>query len=258
MSRALADDRSLGWVWGVHLESSTGVLNDLVGLRDVAARAGVRICLDAVSSLGAVPLDLRGVHLATGSSGKALGTTPGGDRLRLAGRRRPGPSPARADVPGPARGAHRARPAVHRPVPIAGGLDRALDDYATPAARADRYAHYAALADGSDRGSGRWGSIRSSGEAAAAPVVTTFAPPPGWSAEEFARRAALGYEIAHASRYLRHRGWVQIATMGELTEDDLKPLFAGLSRPARPARRPEAGDLEQIREEVPSPLEMAT
>ena len=37
------------------------------------ASAGVRVCIDGVSSLGAVPMDLRGVHLVTGSSGKALG-----------------------------------------------------------------------------------------------------------------------------------------------------------------------------------------
>ena len=77
VARTLAAERNVGWVWGVHLETSTGMLNNLEGLCGVAARAGVRLCLDGVSSLGAVPLDLRGVHLASSSSGKALGAFAG-------------------------------------------------------------------------------------------------------------------------------------------------------------------------------------
>jgi hypothetical protein len=62
-------------------------------------------------------------------------------------------------------------------------------------------------------------------------VITSLATPPGWSTDEFAAACrALGYEVAFASRYLRRRGWVQIATMGEAAQDALRPLFAGLAR----------------------------
>ena len=69
---ALALEPPGSWVWGVHQESSTGVLNDLQGLVSMAQRRGIRVCVDCISSLGAVPLDLREVYLATGSTGKAL------------------------------------------------------------------------------------------------------------------------------------------------------------------------------------------
>jgi aspartate aminotransferase-like enzyme len=143
------------------------------------------------------------------------------------------------------------------PSPLLASLDRALDDYATPAARDARYAHYAAL--------GRFvrSGLRSlrldpiAEEANAAPVITTFAPPPGWSSDAFAAACrAMGYEIAHASGYLRRRGWLQIATMGDLAEEDVKPLFAGLARRlARSAgRRPRS---RHLLSEGPSPLEQA-
>lgn len=74
---ALANDRAVGWVWAAHLETITGMLNDLETLKDLVGRAGARLCVDAVSSLGAVPLDLRGVHLASSTGGKAWERSPG-------------------------------------------------------------------------------------------------------------------------------------------------------------------------------------
>lgn len=66
-----------GWVWCVHHETSTGVLNPLDELKILAADHGLRICADCISSIGALRVDLRGVHLATGTSGKGLGAYPG-------------------------------------------------------------------------------------------------------------------------------------------------------------------------------------
>src|SRR5207248_1146340 len=68
--RVRGDGRRIDWLWGVHQESSTGVLNDLAGLVEVARRGGCRVCVDCISSLGATPLDLREVYLATGATGK--------------------------------------------------------------------------------------------------------------------------------------------------------------------------------------------
>ncbi|MBE7538031.1 MAG: aminotransferase class V-fold PLP-dependent enzyme [Opitutaceae bacterium] len=66
-----------GWIWAVHHETSTGVLNPIEPLKSVARRKGLHLCLDCVSSMGAVPVDLRDVYLATGTSGKGLGGYPG-------------------------------------------------------------------------------------------------------------------------------------------------------------------------------------
>ncbi|MEO6245919.1 MAG: aminotransferase class V-fold PLP-dependent enzyme [Opitutaceae bacterium] len=66
-----------GWLWFVHHETSTGILNPLDELKQLAADHGLHLCVDCISSIGALPVDLRGVHLATGTSGKGLGAYPG-------------------------------------------------------------------------------------------------------------------------------------------------------------------------------------
>src|SRR5262249_27447000 len=77
VARALAHDIDVRWVWGVHLESSTGVLNDLAGLTSLARCHDIDVCVDCVSSLGAVPVDLSFVHLAAASAGKSLAGVAG-------------------------------------------------------------------------------------------------------------------------------------------------------------------------------------
>jgi aspartate aminotransferase-like enzyme len=228
----LASSRRVGWVWGVHLETSTGTLNDLPGLRQVAGRAGVRLCLDAVSSLGALPLDLRGVHLASSSSGKALGAYAGLGIVFAAPDACAVPSARRIPTYLDLRAAMAARgPRFTVSSPLLAAVERALEPYDSPRECAERFAHYAGLGR-TVRSSLRALGLRPVAEEEwAAPVVTSFTSPPGWTAQEFAATCrALGYEIAFASAYLRRRGWLQIATMGDLAEDELRPLFAGLGR----------------------------
>lgn len=62
----------LSWLWFVHHETSTGILNDLEAIKNITWQNNLILCADCISSLGAVPLDLRGVDFASGSSGKAL------------------------------------------------------------------------------------------------------------------------------------------------------------------------------------------
>jgi GNAT superfamily N-acetyltransferase len=77
IARRLARRPAPGWLWCVHGETSTGVLNDVRALAALCARAGTRLCVDAISSLGNVPLLFEGIYLASGVSGKALGAFPG-------------------------------------------------------------------------------------------------------------------------------------------------------------------------------------
>ena len=73
----LEDNPDIEWSWMVHCETSTGVLNDLRGMVSVTESLGVKLCVDVISSLGLVNVDLSGVYLSTGVSGKALGAYPG-------------------------------------------------------------------------------------------------------------------------------------------------------------------------------------
>jgi aspartate aminotransferase-like enzyme len=75
--RLLDQEPDIRWLWAVHCETSTGILNDLEMLKSLCLERGIRLCMDCVSSIGTIPIDLNGIYLASGVSGKGLGAFPG-------------------------------------------------------------------------------------------------------------------------------------------------------------------------------------
>lgn len=73
----LAENPDLDWIWFSHCETSTGMLNDLSRLQKTSFEQDIRLCVDAISSIGTVPVDLRDVYLASGVSNKGLASLPG-------------------------------------------------------------------------------------------------------------------------------------------------------------------------------------
>ncbi|MFJ8063419.1 aminotransferase class V-fold PLP-dependent enzyme [Psychrobacillus sp. NPDC096426] len=65
------------WLLIAHGETSTGMLNELESLVKICKKYNVLLCADCVSSFGALPFSMDGVYLATGVSGKAIGTMSG-------------------------------------------------------------------------------------------------------------------------------------------------------------------------------------
>ena len=76
---ALAEAGPVKAVYLTHSETSTGVVADVQALAAVAKAAGALVAVDAVSSLGAVPLeaDAWGIDVTVSGSQKALMTPPG-------------------------------------------------------------------------------------------------------------------------------------------------------------------------------------
>jgi serine---pyruvate transaminase len=76
---ALADAGDVRVVYLTHSETSTGVVADVQALTAVAKEAGALVVVDAVSSLGAVPLesDAWGIDVVVSGSQKALMCPPG-------------------------------------------------------------------------------------------------------------------------------------------------------------------------------------
>jgi aspartate aminotransferase-like enzyme len=231
-------ERRPAWVWAVHLETSTGVLNDLGRLAHIAQEYGAVVAADCVSSLGAVDLCGFGpkLFLASGVSGKALGSYAGLAFVflsaRATGMLRSAEICPTFDV---VAAAESIGPVTTLPSPIViAALEALRAAYDGDARRSLRYRLYEDL--------GRWArmKIRESGleilanEADAAPTITTFSLP----SDKFARECLqAGFRIAHESNYLQKRRWGQIATMGDLDRAALEPLFASmqvheLSQPA--------------------------
>ncbi|MGO5064082.1 MULTISPECIES: aminotransferase class V-fold PLP-dependent enzyme [unclassified Clostridium] len=65
------------WVWTVLCETSTGALNNLEMMGKIFLRRNIKICLDCISYVATLPMDLSNVYLASCTSGKAIGSYPG-------------------------------------------------------------------------------------------------------------------------------------------------------------------------------------
>ncbi len=229
---AVLDDAPPGsWVWGVHHESSTGMLNDLPGLIRVARTRGVRVCVDAVSSLGGQPLDLSEVFLASGTSGKALGAI-GGIAIVFANRAEISQLdlarvPTYLDLA--ATLAH-AGPRFTFPSSLLQTLAAALTEYAAPAQAQARFEHYASLGRYIRGELIRLGYRPLANEPHASSTITTFAIPAGWTSEafvDFCRRG--GFLIGGQSAYLSERRLAQIATMGAVTREECTAFLQHLA-----------------------------
>ena len=79
VARALAEDPTITHVALVHCETTTGLLNPMAEIAAVAAAAGRRLILDAMSSFGALPIDLAATTITAvlASSNKCLEGVPG-------------------------------------------------------------------------------------------------------------------------------------------------------------------------------------
>lgn len=221
---ALSRRPGIRWLWAVHCETSTGVLNDLRMLADLCAVRGLRLCLDAISSIGTVPVDLGGVYLASAVSGKGLGSFPG---LSMVFHNHPlEPAPARLprylDL-----GLYAAQPGV--PFTQSSNLVSALD------IALDRFGGGAPFREMAEVSSWLRPRIREMGWTIVAPdehaspaVITIGLPGVVESADLGARLEKDGYLISYRSEYLLRRNWIQVCLMGEVQRTSLIALLAVL------------------------------
>ena len=73
----LIKNKKPGWLWFVHCETSTGLINKLSDILRICLKNDVKLCVDCISSIGASDIDLSKVYLASGVSGKSLASYPG-------------------------------------------------------------------------------------------------------------------------------------------------------------------------------------
>jgi aspartate aminotransferase-like enzyme len=73
----IVDENKIGWVWFVHCETSTGILNDMDKLKKICLPRGIKLCADCISSIGNLKVDLKGMYLVSNASGKGIGSYAG-------------------------------------------------------------------------------------------------------------------------------------------------------------------------------------
>ncbi|MFM7298684.1 MAG: aminotransferase class V-fold PLP-dependent enzyme [Planctomycetota bacterium] len=228
VARALERVPAGGWIWFAHHETSTGILNPLRELVSMAQQRGVRACVDCVSSLGVVDVDLRGVHLASSTSGKGLAAYPG---LALVFHDfAPTPEPER--LPGYLDlghwSSHDSVPHTHSSNLVA-ALAAAL--HAITRERMERIASHASWLR---EQISKLGFAQPAPERSACPAIVTLVPPQGISAfelgEDLDRR---GFWTSYRSAYLVERGWLQVALIGDPSRAALEKLVRVLGHVVR-------------------------
>jgi aspartate aminotransferase-like enzyme len=185
---------------------------------------GVRLCLDAVSSIGTIPVDLRHVHLASSVSGKGLRSLAG---IALVSH----DHPVRPSLRLPRYLDLGLYAAAGVPFTHSSNLIKALGS----AMRGVQWpARYAEVADISTWLRTR---LRAAGfqvvaaEPHAAPgIVTLSLPGIVESTQLGARLEDFGYRVACHSGYLRDRNWIQISLMASPRVPQLEGLLDALGK----------------------------
>jgi aspartate aminotransferase-like enzyme len=234
----------LGWVWAVHCETSTGILNDLAALKRAAAVRNLKLCLDCISSIGTVPVDLSGVYLASCVSGKALASFPGLSMVFYNHDLTPAPKrlPRYMDL-----GYYVAQAGI--PFTHSSNLVYALQ---TALRRIDWTTKFAQISETSvwlrEELRARHFQIVAP-DAHAAPAVITIALPGDVSAETMGRHLKHeGFLLSFQSGYLMQRNWIQICLMGEWSRDAVTHLPDLLARLRAKTQRKEKGQLQPVAE----------
>ncbi|MGJ7920472.1 aminotransferase class V-fold PLP-dependent enzyme [Neobacillus sp. LXY-4] len=207
------------WIWAVHSETSTGMLNDMDMLKEVAAQNQIKLCMDCISSIGAVPIDLNGVYLASGVSGKAIGAFTG---LSFVFHQHP------------------VQPSSKLPKYI--DLGMYCEHNSIPYSHSSNLLealHTALLFNPQDRYDKikqTYRSIKDSlnemelktvtPEQYASPTIFTIEIPSNISSVELGETLYYqGFQLHYESSYLREKNWLQIATLGDYHGDDINKML---------------------------------
>lgn len=220
--RSITD--GMGWIWAVHSETSTGMLNDLEMLKEVAAEKQLKLCMDCISSIGAVPIDLNGVYLASGVSGKAIGAFTGVSFVFHQ---------------------HPVQPSTRIPKYI--DLGMYCDNDSIPFSHSSNLleALYTALLidplERYEKIKRTYQTIRDcldtiglkiiSPEQHASPMILTIEIPASVSSVNIGETLCYhGYQLHYESSYLRGKNWIQIACIGEYQSSDIEKMLQYFER----------------------------
>lgn len=208
------------WLWTTHCETSTSLLNPLPLLRQVCAERNIKLCLDCISTVGVVSVDLSGVHLATCASGKGLAAYPG-----LAIVFHDHEIPASQRLPRYLDLGHFAR-CEGIPFTLNTNLLHALKTSLETTNWEQKIASVQETGDWLRQRLKVLGCELVGDECSWTPAVVTIALPKSISSRNIGWQfKKAGFLLSYQSEYLLKRNWIQICLMGEFTRSDLERLL---------------------------------
>ncbi len=221
----LSRSPAVGWLWCVHSETSTGMLNPLPVIQSLCAKKGIKVCADCISSIGLVSVNLERIYLASGASGKGLAAYPGLSMVYYNHSIASSTSlPRYLDLGWYAE--HQGIAFTH-----SSNLVQALD---AAVKQQDWEKKFVEVVEVSARLRMRLrelGFRLIASDAEAMPGVVTIILPPEQNSSDFGLKLQkAGFLLSYNSDYLRRRNWIQICLMGEYSKDKIESLLTWLGR----------------------------
>jgi len=214
------------WLWCTHCETSTGILADLDALKAMCAERGMKLCLDCVSTIGTMPVDLTGVFFASCSSGKGLRAYPGLAMVFYHHEVTPAPDklPRYLDL-----GFCAQEQGI--PFTFSSNLLHALHAAVRRPNLEKRFAEIAGLSAGLRLRLAEMGFDLIGSGAQTSPAVITIALPPEMNSLKIGEAMQeAGYLLSYNSGYLRRKNWIQICLMGECPREKVVSVANALNR----------------------------
>ncbi len=214
------------WLWCVHCETSTGSLANLEALKRICVPNRTRLCLDCISTIGTMPVDLSGVFLASCVSGKGLRSYPGISMVFYN---------------------HDLAPSGHKlprylcmnyyreqngiPFTFSSNLLQALLAAVRRVDWEKRFAKTVELSNWMRAQLVEAGFSLIGNGTEVSPAVITIKLPPGQSSVKTAEALReAGFLLSYNSDYLLQRNWLQVCLMGESSPEKVVSLASVLKR----------------------------
>ncbi|MEH7060803.1 aminotransferase class V-fold PLP-dependent enzyme [Bacillus wiedmannii] len=208
------------WLWFVHHETSTGMLNDLDELNTLCNKLQMKLCVDCISSIGAIRIDLKGVYFASGVSGKAIKSFTGlsfvfyNHNVKVNEK-----LPAYMDI-----GMYEENESIpySHSWNLIYALQEALKRFEDEKAFEKIKETYAYI----EQAITTMGLNLVSPKEHAAPIILTIPLNEGLSSKVLGDTLALqGYIVHYESAYLQKNNWIQIACLNDYKERDTKRML---------------------------------
>jgi aspartate aminotransferase-like enzyme len=180
--------------------------------------------VDCISSIGTIPVDLNGVYLASGVSGKGLAAFPGLSMVFYSYAAQPAPARLPRYLDLGLYASHGGAPFTHSSNLLA-ALAKATEH------RGRCFEDLAQLSAWLRPQLRERGFVIVAPDAHASPAVITIALPAAPDSSQVgAQLAREGFLLSYQSQYLLERNWIQICLMGEYSREDLESLVEALAR----------------------------
>lgn len=226
LDRLLDRHPEVRWLWTTHCETSTSALNDLEGLKQLCASRDIRLALDAISTVGVVPVDLSGVWMASCASGKGLASYPGLAIVFHQDAVDPAPEklPRYLDL-----GLYASGDGV--PFTQSSNLVYALKASLDHTDWEEKFVRTRRLYERTRARLAELGATFKMPAEHSSPAVITLPMRDGINSLAVADRLeAAGFLLSCRSAYLSTRNWLQVCLMGELSDSDIGSFLSQISQ----------------------------